>query len=71
MHRAFPPSSWLLEVYGEVYMRAWHLVPAHLLSSFEERCLQDLMFSAVHAPRSGRHALFHRLRKVCTRYNLE
>ena len=58
------PFSWLLEVYGKIYIRAWNHIPDHLLSLFEEQCLQDIMFCAVHAPRSGCNALFHRLRKV-------
>lgn len=53
-----------VEVYGEVYFRAWRLASGPYLKQLEEFCLQDLMYSAVHAPRHGLHSLFHSLRKV-------
>ena len=31
----------------------------------EDQCVQDLMYTAVHASRSGPHAAFPALRKVC------
>ncbi|XP_064397561.1 condensin-2 complex subunit G2-like [Halichondria panicea] len=48
----------------EVYLRAWRLSSGPYLRQIEEQCLQDLMFSAVHAPRLGQHSLFNSLRKV-------
>lgn len=54
----------LLETYGEVYFRAWRLSTGPYLKQIEEHCLQDLMYSAVHAPRLGQQSLFHSLRKV-------
>ncbi|XP_064397126.1 condensin-2 complex subunit G2-like isoform X2 [Halichondria panicea] len=56
-------SNPLLETYGEVYLRAWRLSSGPYLRQIEEQCLQDLMFSAVHAPRLGQHSLFNSLRK--------
>ena len=54
----------LLETYGEIYYRAWRLASGPYLKQIEEYCLQDLMYSAVNAPRHGLHSLFHSLRKV-------
>ncbi len=58
-----PPRP-LLEIYAEIYFRAWRLSSGPYLLQIEERCLQDLMYSAVHATRTGQHSLFHALRKV-------
>jgi len=51
-----------------VYFRAWRLSSGPYLTQLEEHCLQDLMFSAVHAPRTGAGALFHTLKAVSTPY---
>lgn len=59
-----PPPRALLEVYAEIYFRAWRLSSGPYLLQLEEHCLQDLMFCAVHAPRTGSGSLFHSLRKV-------
>jgi condensin-2 complex subunit G2 len=53
-----------LEVYGEVYFKSWRLASGPYLKKLEDQCVQDLMYTAVHASRSGPHAAFPALRKV-------
>ena len=59
-----------MEVFAEIYFRAWRLSSGPYLKQLEEHCLQDLMFSAVHAPRTGPGALFHTLKIVGTHFVL-
>ncbi|XP_073235471.1 condensin-2 complex subunit G2-like [Porites lutea] len=54
----------VLSLYGEVYFRAWRVASGPYLKVLEENCFQDLMYSAVHAQRSGTQSMASRLRKV-------
>ncbi|KAL9966949.1 hypothetical protein ACROYT_G025098 [Oculina patagonica] len=54
----------VLSLYGEVYFRAWRVASGAYLKVLEENCVQDLMFSAVHAQRTGTQSMASRLRKV-------
>ncbi|XP_029192981.2 condensin-2 complex subunit G2-like [Acropora millepora] len=53
-----------LRLYGEVYFRAWRVASGVYLKVLEENCIQDLMYCAVHAQRSGTQSMASRLRKV-------
>ncbi|PFX30456.1 Condensin-2 complex subunit G2 [Stylophora pistillata] len=54
----------VLSLYGEVYFRAWRVASGAYLKVLEENCIQDLMFAAVHAQRTGTQSMASRLRKV-------
>ncbi|XP_027038917.1 condensin-2 complex subunit G2-like [Pocillopora damicornis] len=54
----------VLSLYGEVYFRAWRVASGAYLKVLEENCIQDLMFAAVHAQRTGTKSMASRLRKV-------
>ena len=55
---------WVVDVYGRVYLKAWRLAEGPYLTLLEERCIQDLMFSAIHAPRVRPNELFQVFRRV-------
>lgn len=50
--------------YGNIYFDAWKNAMTPYLEVIENQCLQDLMYSAVHAPRKGTRSMFHSLRCV-------
>jgi len=54
----------VLSFYGEVYFRAWRVASGAYLKVLEENCVQDLMYCAVHAQRTGTQSMASRLRKV-------
>ncbi|XP_065883679.1 condensin-2 complex subunit G2-like [Dysidea avara] len=53
-----------LNWYGEIYFNAWKNAEPPYVEVIENQCLQDLMYSAVHAPRTGVRSLFHCLHSV-------
>ncbi|XP_028391007.1 condensin-2 complex subunit G2-like [Dendronephthya gigantea] len=53
-----------LVVYGEIYFKAWRAAKDVYLEKIEVFCLQDLMFHAVHAQRTGRNSMASRLKKL-------
>lgn len=58
-----------LYLYGEVYFRAWRVASGVYLKVLEENCIQDLMYCAVHAQRTGTQSMASRLRKVLEYFN--
>ncbi|CAH1776019.1 unnamed protein product [Owenia fusiformis] len=57
-------SSCLLEWYGEVYFRAWRSATGPYLDKIEQNCIQDLMYHAIHLPRTSSKNLAASLGKV-------
>ncbi|CAB3996367.1 Condensin-2 complex subunit G2, partial [Paramuricea clavata] len=50
--------------YGEIYFKAWRAAKDLYLEKIEMFCLQDLMFHAIHAQRTGRNSMASRLKKL-------
>lgn len=43
----------MAEAYADVYFRAWKAAVGPFLHTIEYKCVQDIMYHAVHAPRQG------------------
>ncbi|KAH9498195.1 hypothetical protein Btru_007928 [Bulinus truncatus] len=69
-HLLSVPKPWLIK-YGEIYFRAWQTTTGELREHFEQKCIQDLMFRAVHANRSQRSQLFNSLFKILRYFHKE
>lgn len=60
-----------LKAYGEIYFRSWRFASGPYLKEIEDKCLQDLMYCAVHASRHGTKSLFNALRLLLSQFQLQ
>ena len=57
----------VVEIYGEVYWRAWRAAEEPILSHLEYGCVQDLMNRAVHAAQPSsfkQQSAAHKIRRI-------
>lgn len=60
----------IVDIYGDVYFRAWRLAEDPILSRIEYTCIQDLMNRAVHASFSTfKNSAPQKIRKVLDHFH--
>uniref|UniRef100_A0A2C9L7T0 Uncharacterized protein n=1 Tax=Biomphalaria glabrata TaxID=6526 RepID=A0A2C9L7T0_BIOGL len=62
-HLLSVPKAWHTQ-YGEIYFKAWQKCSGDIRENFEQNCIQDIMFRAVHATRGQRSQVFNSLFKI-------